>query len=128
MIDIGGLDPIISQLREAVIFPLVYPQLFDSAAGLYGAPKGVLLYGPPGCGKTMLAKVSPPSKRLEIVSVLTYLSCHPELLGLSQGIRCYVYQYARFDDDGQVVWRVQQNCRSPLLPGQEITAQYHLHR
>jgi len=55
--DIGGLDPIISQLREAVIFPLVYPQLFDSAAGLFGAPKGVLLYGPPGCGKTLLAKV-----------------------------------------------------------------------
>lgn len=54
--DIGGLDPIISQLREAVIYPLVYPQLFDSAAGLFGAPKGVLLYGPPGCGKTMLAK------------------------------------------------------------------------
>lgn len=54
--DIGGLDPIISQLREAVIFPLCYPQLFDSAAGLFGAPKGVLLYGPPGCGKTMLAK------------------------------------------------------------------------
>lgn len=56
-VDIGGLDPIISQLREAVIFPLCYPQLFDSAAGLFGAPKGVLLYGPPGCGKTMLAKV-----------------------------------------------------------------------
>ncbi|KAK4050196.1 mitochondrial dynamin GTPase Msp1 [Microbotryomycetes sp. JL221] len=53
---IGGLDPIINQLREAVIFPLCYPQVFESAAGLFGAPKGVLLYGPPGCGKTMLAK------------------------------------------------------------------------
>jgi SpoVK/Ycf46/Vps4 family AAA+-type ATPase len=55
-LDIGGMDPIISQLREAVIFPLCYPQLFDSAAGLFGAPKGVLLYGPPGCGKTMIGK------------------------------------------------------------------------
>ncbi|GAA5917520.1 hypothetical protein JCM6882_007943 [Rhodosporidiobolus microsporus] len=54
--DVGGLDPIIGQLREAVIFPLCYPQLFESSAGLFGAPKGVLLYGPPGCGKTMLAK------------------------------------------------------------------------
>ncbi|GAA5985344.1 hypothetical protein JCM11641_006373 [Rhodosporidiobolus odoratus] len=54
--DVGGLDPIISQLREAVIFPLCYPQLFESSAGLFGAPKGVLLYGPPGCGKTMMAK------------------------------------------------------------------------
>jgi len=53
---IGGLDPIIADLRESVIYPLSYPQLFTSASGLLGAPKGVLLYGPPGCGKTMLAK------------------------------------------------------------------------
>ncbi|KAH7337056.1 ATPase [Rhizoctonia solani] len=54
--DIGGLDPIISSLRESVIYPLCYPELFASNGGLLGAPKGVLLYGPPGCGKTMLAK------------------------------------------------------------------------
>jgi len=53
--DIGGLEPIISSLRESVIYPLVYPHLFSSSS-LLGAPKGVLLYGPPGCGKTMLAK------------------------------------------------------------------------
>ncbi|KAJ3759227.1 P-loop containing nucleoside triphosphate hydrolase protein [Lentinula raphanica] len=54
--DIGGLDPIISSLRESVIYPLLYPTLFTSNSSLLGAPKGVLLYGPPGCGKTMLAK------------------------------------------------------------------------
>ncbi len=53
--DIGGLDPIINSLRESVIYPLLYPHLFSSSA-LLGAPKGVLLFGPPGCGKTMLAK------------------------------------------------------------------------
>ncbi|KAI0770644.1 AAA-domain-containing protein [Fomes fomentarius] len=53
--DIGGLEPIISSLRESVIFPLRFPHLFSSSA-LLGAPKGVLLFGPPGCGKTMLAK------------------------------------------------------------------------
>lgn len=53
--DIGGLDPIIASLRESVIYPLQYPGLFSSSA-LLGAPKGVLLFGPPGCGKTMLAK------------------------------------------------------------------------
>ncbi|KAG6889634.1 hypothetical protein C0992_004525 [Termitomyces sp. T32_za158] len=52
---IGGLDPIISSLRESVIYPLLYPNLF-STSSLLGAPKGVLLFGPPGCGKTMLAK------------------------------------------------------------------------
>ncbi|KAF7798290.1 hypothetical protein EIP86_009509 [Pleurotus ostreatoroseus] len=54
-LDIGGLDPIISSLRESVIYPLQFPHLFSSSS-LLGAPKGVLLYGPPGCGKTMLAK------------------------------------------------------------------------
>ncbi|KAG9118443.1 hypothetical protein FRC07_007048 [Ceratobasidium sp. 392] len=54
--DIGGLEHIVSSLRESVIYPLCYPELFASNAGLLGAPKGVLLYGPPGCGKTMLAK------------------------------------------------------------------------
>ncbi|OCH87341.1 AAA-domain-containing protein [Obba rivulosa] len=53
--DVGGLEPIISTLRESVIYPLLYPHLFSSSS-LLGAPKGVLLYGPPGCGKTMLAK------------------------------------------------------------------------
>ncbi|KIJ54509.1 hypothetical protein M422DRAFT_200318 [Sphaerobolus stellatus SS14] len=54
--DIGGLESIISSLRESVIYPLVYPTLFTSSSSLLAAPKGVLLYGPPGCGKTMLAK------------------------------------------------------------------------
>ncbi|CAH7688832.1 ATPase [Phakopsora pachyrhizi] len=54
--DVGGLDPIISDLKESVIFPLCYPSTFKSSAGLFSSPKGVLLYGPPGCGKTMLAK------------------------------------------------------------------------
>jgi SpoVK/Ycf46/Vps4 family AAA+-type ATPase len=53
---IGGLDEIIASLRETVIYPLCYPELFSSKNGLLSAPKGVLLYGHPGCGKTMLAK------------------------------------------------------------------------
>ncbi|KAK6908054.1 ATPase [Kwoniella mangroviensis CBS 10435] len=54
---IGGLDEIINSLKETVIYPLTFPELFASAGGgLLSAPKGVLLYGHPGCGKTMLAK------------------------------------------------------------------------
>ncbi|PSR78023.1 ATPase family AAA domain-containing protein 1 [Coniella lustricola] len=54
--DIGGLDDIIDEVKEAVIYPLTMPQLYSHAAPLLSAPSGVLLYGPPGCGKTMLAK------------------------------------------------------------------------
>jgi len=53
--DIGGLESIVASLRESVIYPLLYPNLFTSSS-LLGAPKGVLLFGPPGCGKTMMAK------------------------------------------------------------------------
>ncbi|KAJ2898858.1 ATPase family aaa domain-containing protein 1 [Zalerion maritima] len=54
--DIGGLDDIIEELKESVIYPLTLPHLYAHAGSLLSAPSGVLLYGPPGCGKTMLAK------------------------------------------------------------------------
>ena len=54
--DIGGLDPIIEELKESIIYPLTLPHLYSHSSSLLSAPSGVLLYGPPGCGKTMLAK------------------------------------------------------------------------
>ncbi|KAI1853104.1 hypothetical protein JX265_011385 [Neoarthrinium moseri] len=53
---IGGLDDIIEEVKESVIYPLTMPHLYTQGGSLLSAPSGVLLYGPPGCGKTMLAK------------------------------------------------------------------------
>ncbi|KAK0503665.1 P-loop containing nucleoside triphosphate hydrolase protein [Armillaria luteobubalina] len=67
--DIGGLEPIISSLRESVIYPLIYPDLFTTSSSLLGAPRGVLLYGPPGCGKTMLAKAMAKETKATFINI-----------------------------------------------------------
>ena len=52
--DIGGLEEVKEDLREAVEWPLKTPEIFDRLG--IKPPKGILLYGPPGCGKTLLGK------------------------------------------------------------------------
>ncbi|XP_043571582.1 katanin p60 ATPase-containing subunit A-like 2 isoform X4 [Chiloscyllium plagiosum] len=51
--DIIGLEPAKRLVKEAVVYPIKYPQLFT---GILSPWKGLLLYGPPGTGKTLLAK------------------------------------------------------------------------
>ncbi|MFZ3181408.1 MAG: CDC48 family AAA ATPase [Methylocystis silviterrae] len=83
--DVGGLEPIKATLREAIAWPLSQPLLFEKI-GLQ-PPRGILLYGPPGNGKTLLVKALSTQSNLNFISVKG-----PELLSKyvgesEQGVR-----------------------------------------
>lgn len=64
---IGGMDKELARVREMVELPLRYPELFKQL-GL-DAPKGLLLYGPPGCGKTLLARAVAQEAGIHFINV-----------------------------------------------------------
>src|SRR6266436_31402 len=65
--DIGGLESVKEELREAIEWPLKYPELFAQMNAV--PPKGLLLYGPPGTGKTLLAKAVAHESESNFISV-----------------------------------------------------------
>ncbi|MDI9645177.1 MAG: CDC48 family AAA ATPase [Archaeoglobales archaeon] len=65
--DIGGLEKAKQELREAVEWPLKYPEVFQTVN--IRPPKGILLYGPPGTGKTLLAKAVANESNANFISV-----------------------------------------------------------
>lgn len=65
--DIGGLHKEISRVREMVELPLRYPQLFEQLG--VEPPQGLLLYGPPGCGKTLIARAVAQEAGVHFISV-----------------------------------------------------------
>ena len=76
--DVGGLEHVKERLREAAEWPLKYPELFESLQ--MAPPKGALLWGPPGCGKTLMAKALATETGVNFISVKG-----PEVLSMYVG-------------------------------------------
>jgi transitional endoplasmic reticulum ATPase len=64
---VGGLDELKQQLVEAVDWPLSHPTIFNRMG--ITPPKGILLYGPPGCGKTLLARAVATESKANFISI-----------------------------------------------------------
>jgi len=65
--DIGGLEDVKRELRELVQYPVEHPELYEKFG--MAPPHGVLFYGPPGCGKTLLAKAVANECQANFISV-----------------------------------------------------------
>jgi transitional endoplasmic reticulum ATPase len=65
--DIGGLEDVKQELQEIVQYPVEHPELFEKFGST--PPKGVLFYGPPGCGKTLMAKAIASQAGANFISI-----------------------------------------------------------
>lgn len=65
--DVGGMEEVKLKLKQAVEWPLRHPEAF-TRMGIQ-PPKGVLLYGPPGCSKTMIAKALANESGLNFLAI-----------------------------------------------------------
>lgn len=75
---VGGLQSHVESLKEMVMLPMLYPEIFQQFD--VQAPKGVLFYGPPGCGKTLVARA--------LASTCSQHSAQPVAFFMRKGADC----------------------------------------
>lgn len=97
--EVIGLDDAKKAIKESIIFPVKRPDLFP-----LGWPRGILLYGPPGCGKTMLAAAAASEIEGYFITV-DAASIMSKWLGEAEKNVSKLFSYARrlLDDNGPVI-------------------------
>jgi len=101
--DMAGIENILEQVRELVQYPLLHPEIYDSLG--IKPTKGVLLHGPPGCGKTLLARAIGG----ELGHTVTFFSLSaPELVSWRSGdternIRS-LFKEAEMEESGALIF------------------------
>jgi transitional endoplasmic reticulum ATPase len=65
--DVGGMEKVKEEIRMKIIYPLTHPEIYQAYGKTVGG--GILMYGPPGCGKTYLARATAGEVRAHFVSV-----------------------------------------------------------
>lgn len=80
---VGGLAKIIKELKTSVLLPIMHPDRFSMIPHSLRHLKGVLLYGPPGCGKTLLARALARESKMNFIN-LTCSSIFDKYVGESE--------------------------------------------
>lgn len=91
--DIAGLESVVEELRENVIVPVSHRHLLANSQ-LFQAPKGVLLHGPPGCGKTLIAKATAKEAGMRFIN-LDVAMLTDKWYGESQKLASAVFSLAK---------------------------------
>lgn len=117
--DIGGQAETIQKLRECVEWPLLHPEAFARLG--VRAPRGVLLYGPPGCSKTLLVRACATESGVNFLAVKgPEVSRILSFVNRSDWFSCAVAE--------QVCRRVRTSCSRDIQQGSRCCAFYRIFR